>query len=60
MTKIEFEPWEPEETVGKLWHTYASRLDAPTVHQGARVDLNQVGARLAVLFSRYSAQAAPS
>ncbi|THD71647.1 VWA domain-containing protein, partial [Thalassobius vesicularis] len=42
--------WEPEETVGKLWHTYASRLDAPTVHQGARVDLNQVGARLAVLF----------
>ncbi|MBV7378903.1 nitric oxide reductase activation protein NorD [Maritimibacter dapengensis] len=50
MTKVEFEPWEPEETVGKLWHAYASRLDAPDVHDGARVDLSEVGGRLAVLF----------
>ena len=50
MSGIEFEPWEPEETVGKLWHAYASRLDAPSVHDGARVGLHEVGGRLAVLF----------
>ncbi|MDQ2095123.1 nitric oxide reductase activation protein NorD [Rhodalgimonas zhirmunskyi] len=50
MTTVEIEPWEPEETVGKLWHTYASRLDAPSVHDGARVGLSEVGGRLAVLF----------
>ncbi|MDA7964483.1 VWA domain-containing protein [Ruegeria sp.] len=50
MVKIDFEPWEPEETIGKLWHTLASRLDAPLVHEGAAVDLSQVAGRLAVLF----------
>ncbi|WP_170562318.1 nitric oxide reductase activation protein NorD [Ruegeria atlantica] len=50
MVKIDFEPWEPEETIGKLWHTLASRLDAPQVHDGAAVDLSQVAGRLAVLF----------
>lgn len=50
MTKIDFEPWEPEETVGKLWHELASRLDAPEAYDGARVDLSEVGGRLAVLF----------
>ena len=50
MTKIDFEPWEPEESVGKLWHAIASRLDAPEAFDGARVDLSQVGGRLAVLF----------
>ncbi|MDQ2091784.1 nitric oxide reductase activation protein NorD [Marimonas arenosa] len=50
MTEIEIEPWEPEETIGKLWHRWASRLDAPEVHDGARVDLSQVGGRLAILF----------
>lgn len=48
--EIEIEPWEPEETIGKLWHAFASRLDDPVVHEGARVDLTQVGGRLAVLF----------
>ena len=43
MTEIDIEPWEPEETVGKLWHRWASRLDAPSAHEGARVDLAQVG-----------------
>jgi len=47
---IDIEPWEPEQTVGKLWHKYASRLDAPIVHDGARVGLDEVGGRLAVLF----------
>ena len=50
MTRIEFEPWEPEESVGKLWHVLASRLDAPEAYDGARVDLSEVGGRLAVLF----------
>ncbi len=50
MTKIDFEPWEPEESVGKLWHALASRLDAPAAYDGARVDLSEVGGRLAVLF----------
>ena len=50
MDKIELEPWEPEETVGKLWHAFASRLDGIPVHDGARVDLSQVQGRLAVLF----------
>lgn len=50
MNRLDLEPWEPEETIGKLWHAYASRLDAPCVHDGARVDLTQVGGRLAILF----------
>ncbi len=50
MSRITFEPWEPEESVGKLWHAFASRLDAPEAHGGAAVDLSEVGGRLAVLF----------
>ena len=50
MSRIDFEPWEPEETVGKLWHAFASRLDGDPVHDGARVHLSQVSGRLAVLF----------
>ncbi len=50
MTRIELEPWEPEETIGKLWHAFASRLDAPLVHHGAAVDLSEVSGRLAVFF----------
>lgn len=49
-TGIDIEPWEPEETVGKLWHAFASRLDAPEVHHGAAVDLSEVSGRLAVFF----------
>ncbi len=50
MGRIEIEPWEPEETVGKLWHALASRLDAPEDHQGAAVHLAEVSGRLAVFF----------
>ena len=49
MDHIELAPWEPEETVGKLWHAFASRLDEVPVHDGARVGLCQVQGRLAVL-----------
>lgn len=48
--KIDFEPWEPEETIGKLWHSFASRLDVPLAHEGATVDLTEVSGRLAVFF----------
>ncbi len=50
MTKVELDPWEPEETVGKLWHSFASRLDAPIQHQGATVNLSEVDGRLAIFF----------
>lgn len=50
MTRIDIEPWEPEETIGKLWHAFASRLDAPEAHHGAAVDLSEVSGRLAVFF----------
>ncbi|MRX50474.1 VWA domain-containing protein [Paracoccus sp. S-4012] len=46
----EIEFWEPEESVGKLWHGWASGLDAPESHDTARVHLPEVAGRLAVLF----------
>ncbi len=51
MSGLDIEPWEPEETVGKLWHSFASRLDAPAaLHEDARVTLDEVAGRVAVLF----------
>lgn len=50
MIPIEIEPWEPEETVGKLWHAFASRLDAPASHDGGAVTLAELAGRLAVFF----------
>jgi nitric oxide reductase NorD protein len=58
MSRVEFEPWEPEESVGKLWHAVASRLDGEPVHDGARVHLSEVGGRLAVLFRGLGGDAA--
>lgn len=46
----EIEPWEPEESVGKLWHAYASQLDAPPDYPEARVVLGDISGRLSVLF----------
>ncbi|MDO5647869.1 nitric oxide reductase activation protein NorD [Paracoccus sp. (in: a-proteobacteria)] len=45
-----FEPWEPEETIGKLWHNMASRWDAPPVFPDAAVTLPQVMGRLGVFY----------
>lgn len=50
MSSLDIEPWEPEESVGKIWHALASRLDAPRDHEDARVFLGEVGGRLSVLF----------
>lgn len=50
MSGLDLEPWEPEETVGKLWHACASRFDAPEAHEGDGVDLEEVEGRLATFF----------
>lgn len=50
MAGLEIAPWEPEETVGKIWHAVASRFDAPVEHAGAAVRLGEVSGRIAVLF----------
>ena len=50
MTGEGFSPWEPEETVGKLWHAIASRFDAPERHEDAAAELAEVSERLAVFF----------
>ena len=46
----EIEPWEPEESVGKLWHAYAKGLDAAPEYPEARVALKDVAGRISVLF----------
>jgi len=50
MAKVELDPLEPEETVGRLWHSFASRLDAPIQHHDASVNLSEVEGRLAIFF----------
>ncbi len=50
MPGTSFEPWEPEETVGKLWHAIASRLDTQETYDEAAVMLDEVRGRLAVFF----------
>ncbi len=47
---LDLAPWEPEETVGKLWHAWASRLDAPDHHEDAAVTLDEMRGRMGVLF----------
>lgn len=48
--KLEFELWEPEESVGKIWHAFASGLDAPEVFEEEAVTLSDMQGRLAILF----------
>ena len=50
MDTLEFELWEPEESVGKLWHSFASRLDAPEAFDAAAATLEETRGRLGVLF----------
>ena len=45
-----FEPWEPEETVGKLWHTLATSFAGQSRFEDASVTLDEVSGRLAVFF----------
>ncbi len=50
MDHLELEPWEPEETVGKLWHAFAARLDAPADHAAAAVTFAELEGRLGLLY----------
>lgn len=50
MARIEVELWEPEESVGKIWHAFASGLHAPESHAAAAVRLAEVQGRLGILF----------
>ena len=50
MSHLDFEPWEPEESVGKLWHALVKGLDAPEQFAGAAVTLDEMRGRLGVLF----------
>jgi nitric oxide reductase NorD protein len=50
MAAIEFEPWEPEESVGKLWHSLVSGLGAPGVFEDAEARLDEMRGRLGVFF----------
>src|SRR5689334_5813400 len=50
MGAVEFEPWEPEESVGKLWHSLVSGLDAPGAFEDAAATLDETRTRLGVLF----------
>ena len=47
---LDIEPWEPEESVGLIWHKWASGFDAPADFQDQAVALSEIAGRLAVLF----------
>lgn len=50
MGHIEIAPWEPEESVGKIWHFLASRMDPPRRYPDAAVRFDDMRGRIAVLF----------
>jgi nitric oxide reductase NorD protein len=50
MSERAFDPFEPEETIGKIWHAYASRLGTPENHEEHAVHLSEVEGRLGVFF----------
>ena len=44
------EPWEPEETIGKIWHDFATQATAPVQFEDAAIELGVLSKRLAVGF----------
>lgn len=50
MPTLAFEPWEPEETVGKLWHGIVSKLAPIENYESAAVEFLEMAGRLSVLF----------
>ncbi|MFV0368839.1 MAG: nitric oxide reductase activation protein NorD [Hyphomicrobiaceae bacterium] len=50
MSSVDIELWEPEESVGKIWHAFASTLHQPAQHASATVLLDDVRVRIAILF----------
>ncbi len=43
-------PWEPEETVGTLWHRFVTRAPAQAAHPEAAVTLEALRPRLGLMF----------
>lgn len=50
MVDLGFEPWEPEETVGKIWHGFATKTATHEFHEDACVSLAEIASRLSVFF----------
>lgn len=50
MAKLEIAPWEPEESVGKVWHNMVSRLSPPHQFPEAASGFDTMRGRIAVLF----------
>ena len=50
MAHIDIAPWEPEESVGKIWHRLASRLDPPPLFPAAAARFDDMAARARVVF----------
>ncbi len=50
MAHPDIAPWEPEESVGKLWHRLAQHMDPPPRFPDAAVRFDQMRGRIVVLF----------
>lgn len=50
MAHLDIAPWEPEETIGKLWHQLASRMDPPQRFPDEAARFEDMRGRIAVLF----------
>lgn len=50
MGQVDIAPWEPEESVGKVWHALASRLDPPPHFPQAAASLEAMRARIGLVF----------
>ncbi len=50
MAHLDITPWEPEETVGRIWHRLASRMDPAPRFPDAAVRFDDMRGRIAVLF----------
>lgn len=50
MAHLDIEPWEPEESIGKLWHSLVTPLGSPGAFEDAAATLDETRGRLGVLF----------
>ena len=50
MARFSFKPWEPEETVGSLWHAFLERRPGPDEDDGRVATLDEMSSRLAIVF----------
>src|SRR5690606_9595211 len=49
MGGLHLKPWEPEETIGTLWHRLVGRQDEAAADRGSAVTLDQMRGRMGVL-----------